>query len=72
MPLPLYPNDSGEIIRHRAESIEHRVELKGPPFPEGLLLLKVPYRKGNFFGKSYFVIFVFFLVKYNRLAVDFA
>ena len=36
--LPLHSDDPGEIVRHRAESIEHRVELKGPPFPEGLFL----------------------------------
>jgi len=24
VPLPLYPDDPGEVIEHRAKSIEHR------------------------------------------------
>ena len=28
--------------------------------------LYVPFRKGEFFGRPNFVIFVFFVVKYNR------
>ena len=40
--LSLHPDDLGEIIRHRAESIEHRVEFGRPFIIGGPFFFEIP------------------------------
>ena len=71
---PLYPDDLGEIITHGAKRTAQSVKNNRPSISGGPFCFKIALSKGRLFflSQNCFVIFVFFVVKYNRLVVDFA